>query len=65
MSVAFFGDKSPPASKPRAAKGLAPPDVGTNPDGVLVQTVNGQHSCSPNLQLDVVNQTDAKLRKII
>jgi len=59
MSAAFDDDELPPASKPRAAKGLAPPDVGTNLDGVLVQTVYGQHSCSPNLQLDVVNQTDA------
>ncbi len=61
MSVVFFDDESPPANKPRAAKGLAPPDVGTKLDWFLVQTVNGQHSNPPNLQLDVVNQTDASL----
>jgi hypothetical protein len=30
-------------------------------DRTFMQTVNGQHSNSPNLQLDVVNQTDAIL----
>ncbi len=60
MSVAFFCDESPAAGKPRSAKGLAPPGIGTNLNGFLAQPVNRQDSHSPDLQFDVVNEADAR-----